>query len=170
MSILSSIPPKTFKVLIITAPFSCLKNSAAQFYKREGDRCYLLAGYPWYHASAREEFFATPSCTLDIDRPEYWDAIIDKTAIGEVRTFMDQQMNRCMGVESLQNDSLRLRGMDEPDALLWLIRAFQKYAHKYTIEDAAKKYGTLCVEIIDFYRTLVTIKTFFQQFEKRTLS
>ena len=61
-------------------------------------------------------------------------------------------MNRCMGVESLQNDSLRLRGMDEPDALLWLIRAFQKYAHKYTIEDAAKKYGTLCVEIIDFYR------------------
>ena len=132
--------------------FSCLKNSAAQFYKREGDRCYLLAGYPWYHASAREEFFATPSCTLDIDRPEYWDAIIDKTAIGEVRTFMDQQMNRCMGVESLQNDSLRLRGMDEPDALLWLIRAFQKYAHKYTIEDAAKKYGTLCVEIIDFYR------------------
>ena len=132
--------------------FSCLKNSAAQFYKREGDRCYLLAGYPWYHASAREEFFATPSCTLDIDRPEYWDAIIDKTAIGEVRTFMDQQMNRCMGAESLQNDSLRLRGMDEPDALLWLIRAFQKYAHKYTIEDAAKKYGTLCVEIIDFYR------------------
>lgn len=132
--------------------FSCLKNSAAQFYKREGDRCYLLAGYPWYHASAREEFFATPSCTLDIDRPEYWDAIIDKTAIGEVCTFMDQQMNRCMGAESLQNDSLRLRGMDEPDALLWLIRAFQKYAHKYTIEDAAKKYGTLCVEIIDFYR------------------
>lgn len=132
--------------------FSCLKNSAAQFYKREGDRCYLLAGYPWYHASAREEFFATPSCTLDIDRPEYWDAIIDKTAIGEVRTFMDQQMNRCMGAESLQNDSLRLRGMDEPDALLWLIRAFQKYAHKYTIEEAAKKYGTLCVEIIDFYR------------------
>lgn len=132
--------------------FSCLKNSAAQFYKREGDRCYLLAGYPWYHASAREEFFATPSCTLDIDRPEYWDAIIDKTAIGEVRTFMDRQMNRCMGAESLQNDSLRLRGMDEPDALLWLIRAFQKYAHKYTIEDAAKKYGTLCVEIIDFYR------------------
>lgn len=132
--------------------FSCLKNSAAQFYKREGDRCYLLAGYPWYHASAREEFFATPSCTLDIDRPEYWDAIMDKTAIGEVRAFMDQQMSRHTGAETIQSNTLRLRGMDEPDALLWLIRAFQKYAHKYTIEDAAKKYGTLCVEIIDFYR------------------
>lgn len=132
--------------------FSCLKNSAAQFYKREGDRCYLLAGYPWYHASAREEFFATPSCTLDIDRPEYWDAIIDKTAIGEVRAFMDQQMNRCTGAETLQATNLRLHGMDEPDALLWLIRAFQKYAHKYTIEDAANKYGNLCIEIIDFYR------------------
>ena len=132
--------------------FSCLKNSAAQFYKREGDRCYLLAGYPWYHASAREEFFATPSCTLDIDRPEYWDAIMDKTAIGEVRAFMEQQMSRHTGAETIQSNTLRLRGMDEPDALLWLIRAFQKYAHKYTIEDAAKKYGTLCVEIIDFYR------------------
>lgn len=132
--------------------FSCLKNSAAQFYKREGDRCYLLAGYPWYHASAREEFFATPSCTLDIDRPEYWEAIMDKTAIGEVRAFMEQQMSRHTGAETIQSNTLRLRGMDEPDALLWLIRAFQKYAHKYTIEDAAKKYGTLCVEIIDFYR------------------
>ena len=132
--------------------FSCLKNSAAQFYKREGDRCYLLAGYPWYHASAREEFFATPSCTLDIDRPEYWEAIMDKTAIGEVRAFMEQQMSRHTGAETIQSNTFRLRGMDEPDALLWLIRAFQKYAHKYTIEDAAQKYGTLCVEIIDFYR------------------
>ena len=120
--------------------FACLKNAAAQFYKREGDKCYLLAGYPWYGASAREEFMSVASCTLDIDRPEYWEAIMDKTALEEVAHF-------------LQHDgAIGLNGMDEPDALLWFIRAIQKYAHKYTVEEAAAKYKDICEEIIKFYR------------------
>lgn len=121
--------------------FACLKNSAAQFYKREGDKCYLLDGYPWYHTSARTMFFATPSCTLDIDRPEYWDAIIDKTAVMEIKQFM-----------AADTDSVKIAEMDAPDALLWFIRACQKYAHKYTVKEAAEKYGTLCMEIIAYYR------------------
>lgn len=124
-----------------TDMFACLKNSAAQFYKREGDKCYLLAGYPWYHAQARAAFFATPSCTLDIDRPEYWDAIIDQTAVAEVRAFM-----------AGQTDQVRMEGMDDPDVLLWFVRACQKYAHKYTVHEAAAKYGKLCREIVEYYR------------------
>ncbi|MCQ2343044.1 MAG: amylo-alpha-1,6-glucosidase [Paludibacteraceae bacterium] len=121
--------------------FACLKNSAAQFYKRMGDKCYLLAGYPWFGTTARDEFFATPSCTLDIDRPEYWQAIMDETAVPAVNAFIDQ------GKEDAE-----LKGLDEPDALLWLIRAFQKYAHKYSVEEAAKRYGELCKKIIDYYK------------------
>lgn len=121
--------------------FSCLKNSAAQFYKREGDKCYLLAGYPWFKSTAREEFFATPSCTLDIDRPEYWEAIIDKTAVPEVQQFINGQ-----------TDGIQLKGLDDPDALLWFIRACQKYAHKYTVAEAQKKYGDICQQIIQYYR------------------
>ena len=124
-----------------TDMFECLRNAASQFYKREGDKCYLLAGYPWFHASAREEFMSTPSCTLDIDRPEYWDAIIDQTAVGEVRAFMENN-----GYQS------RITGMDEPDALLWFVRALQKYAHKYTVKQAAEKYAQLCEDIISYYR------------------
>ena len=124
-----------------TDMFECLRNAASQFYKREGDKCYLLAGYPWFHASAREEFISTPSCTLDIDRPEYWDAIIDQTAVGEVRAFMENK-----GYQS------RITGMDEPDALLWFVRALQKYAHKYTVKQAADKYAQLCEDIISYYR------------------
>ncbi|MCQ2324428.1 MAG: amylo-alpha-1,6-glucosidase [Paludibacteraceae bacterium] len=120
--------------------FSCLKNAACQFYKREGDKCYLLAGYPWFKASAREEFFALPSCTLDIDRPEYWDAIMDKTAVDEVQRFMEGERD------------LKIRNMDEPDALLWFVRAIQKYAHKYTPKQAADKYAELCEQIITYYR------------------
>jgi len=121
--------------------FACLKNSAAQFYKRVGGECYLLAGYPWFATSAREEFFATPSCTLDIDRPEYWQAIIDETAVPQVKKWMKEG-----------HVDGELQGLDAPDALLWLIRAFQKYAHKYTIQSAADKYGELCMKILEFYR------------------
>ena len=121
--------------------FECLKNSASQFYKREGDKCYLLAGYPWFRASAREEFFATPSCTLDIDRPEYWDAIIDQTAVDEVKAFMADSNYRS-----------KINAMDEPDALLWFVRALQKYAHKYTVKQAADKYAGLCEDIVSYYR------------------
>jgi len=68
--------------------FSCLKNSAQQFYKREGDKTYLLAGYPWFGARARDQFVALPGCTLTIDRMDYFDAIM-KTSLEEVQLFMD---------------------------------------------------------------------------------
>ncbi|MCM1034657.1 MAG: amylo-alpha-1,6-glucosidase [Paludibacter sp.] len=121
--------------------FACLKNSAAQFYKREGDKCYLLAGYPWFKPSAREEFFALPSCTLMIDRPEYWEAIMDNTAIEEVRHFLHGE-----------HDKIRLTGMDEPDVLLWFIRALQQYAAHTSLQETADKYGDICAEVTDYIR------------------
>ena len=121
--------------------FTTLKNSASQFYKREGDKCYLLAGFPWFKADARSTFFSVASCTLDIDRPEYWDAIINKTALDEIMKFMNNRGNE-----------IKMTGMDEPDVLLWFIRACQKYAHKYTVREAADLYGQLCLDIIKWYR------------------
>lgn len=124
-----------------TDMFACLKNSAAQFYKREGDKCHLLAGYPWFKATAREQFFSLPSCTLQIDRPEYWEAIMDKTAVGEVRAFLEGEY-----------DKIRLADMDEPDALLWFIRAIQQFATYSSMKEAAEKYGQLCADVIEFIR------------------
>ena len=121
--------------------FSTLKNSASQFYKREGDKCYLLAGFPWFKADARTTFFSVAGCTLDIDRPEYWDAIINKTAVDEVLKFMSGKIH-----------DIKMTGMDEPDVLLWFIRACQKFAHKYTVREAADLYGQICLDIITWYR------------------
>jgi predicted glycogen debranching enzyme len=42
--------------------------------------------------------------------------------------------------------------MDEPDALSWFVLALQKYAHKYTVKQAAEKYTQLCEDIISYYR------------------
>ena len=121
--------------------FATLKNSASQFYKREGDKCYLLAGFPWFHSDARSTFFSVASCTLDIDRPEYWEAIMDKTSIPEVLSFMSGRLHE-----------IKTSGMDEPDVLLWFVRAIQKFAHKYTVREAADKYGQLCLDVITYYR------------------
>ena len=124
-----------------TDMFATLKNSAAQFYKREGDKCYLLAGYPWFKATAREEFFSLPSCTLGIGRPEYWEAIMDKTAVPEMQAFLEKRY-----------EDIRLKDMDEPDAILWFARCIQQYAKFYGIDEAAKKYGELLLKVIDYIR------------------
>ncbi|HPQ13550.1 MAG TPA: glycogen debranching enzyme N-terminal domain-containing protein, partial [Paludibacteraceae bacterium] len=85
--------------------FSALKNSAQQFYKREGDKTYLLAGYPWFTARARDEFVALPGCTLSIGRMEYFDAIIE-TAIPEIESFINEN-----------KVSSKLKEIDAPDVL-----------------------------------------------------
>lgn len=124
-----------------TDMFATLKNSAAQFYKREGDKCYMLAGYPWLKASAREEFFSLPACTLGIDRPEYWDAIMNCTAVPEMRAFIEGRY-----------EDIRLRGIDEPDAILWFIRCAQQYAHFVDIREAASFYGKIVLDSIEFIK------------------
>ena len=121
--------------------FACLKNSAQQFYKRENDHCYLIAGYPWFKAVARDEFFALPACTLIVDRMDYWDLIVNKTAVGEIRAFMEGN-----------NERVKLKDMDAPDALLIFIRTIQAYAAFTSIEEAARLYGDLVLDIISYIR------------------
>lgn len=145
---ISEVNPKTLKKLwdkelqrrsARDTMFGSLKNAASQFYKREGDKCYLMAGYPWFQASAREEFLALPACTMGIGRPEYWQAIVDNTAVEEIRNFM-------------QGKTCKLVGMDEPDVLLWFIHALQEYATYTSLEEVTKLYGQLIIEIMLFIR------------------
>jgi predicted glycogen debranching enzyme len=145
---ISEVNPKTLKALwekelkrrsARDTMFGSLKNAASQFYKREGDKCYLLAGYPWFKASAREEFLALPGCTMGIGRPEYWDAIVNNTAVEEVRNFMEGK-------------ECRLVGMDEPDVLLWFIHALQEYAAYTSLEEVTRLYGQLIIDIMLFIR------------------
>ena len=120
--------------------FSCLKNSAQQFYKREGDRTYLLAGYPWFGARARDQFVALPGSTLTIDRMDYFDDII-KTSIEEINIFM-----------SGKRDSIKLQEIDDPDVLLWFIWTIQQYAKATSLKDAAIRFEEITTNIIAFIR------------------
>ncbi|MBN2767024.1 MAG: glycogen debranching enzyme family protein [Paludibacteraceae bacterium] len=123
-----------------TDMYECLRNSAQQFYKREGDRTYLLAGYPWFGARARDQFVALPGCTLTIDRMDYFDDIMN-TSLDEVKRFMNGE-----------TEGFKLQGIDDPDVLLWLIRAFQQYAKDVSLEQAAARFNDICSQIISFIR------------------
>ena len=121
--------------------FTCLKNSAQQLYKRESDgNVYLMTGYPWFGARARDEFIALAPCTLLIGRPEYFHKIIN-TAIPEIENFL-----------SGEHVDFKLKGLDEPDVLLWFIRAIQQYAEVTSMEDTAARFGKITADVVNFIR------------------
>ena len=120
--------------------FSCLKNSAEQFYKRTEDKMYLLAGYPWFKARARDEFVALPGCTFAIGQTDKFHQIMS-AAIPEIEGFLAGEPNK-----------FKLQGLGDPDILLWFIRAIQQYAGKAGVQDAAARYGKIAVDIIKFIR------------------
>ncbi len=123
-----------------TDMFSCLKNSAQQFYKREGKKTYLLAGYPWFAARARDEFIALPGCTLTIDRMDYFDDIME-TAVEELERFMEGE-----------SSEFKLKHLDDPDALLWFIWTLQQFSNATSLQIAATRYAELASKIITFIR------------------
>lgn len=120
--------------------FSCLKNSAQQLYKREGNKTYLLAGYPWFGARARDQFVALPGSTLTIDRMDYFDDII-KTSIEEIKLFMAGKTNE-----------VKLEGIDDPDVLLWFTWTLQQYAKATSMKEAAVRFEEITTNIITFIR------------------
>jgi len=146
---ISEVSPRKLKILWDTEltrrnhrvdMFTCLKNSAQQFYKREGDKTYLLAGYPWYGARARDQFVSLPGCTLTIDRMDYFDAIME-TAIPELQRFMDGERS-----------GFKLQAIDDPDVLLWFIWTIQQFAVNTSLKEAANRYEELASNIISFVR------------------
>jgi len=120
--------------------FSCLKNAAQQFYKREGDKTYLLAGYPWFGARARDQFVALPGCTLTIDRLDYFYAIME-TGIAELKRFMDGERS-----------GFKLQAIDDPDVLLWFLWTVQIFSKATSLEEAANRYEEIALSIISYIR------------------
>ncbi|MFZ4725209.1 MAG: glycogen debranching enzyme N-terminal domain-containing protein [Paludibacter sp.] len=120
--------------------FSTLKNSAEQFYKRVDDKTYLLAGYPWFGARARDQFMALPGCTLSIDRMDYFYAIME-TAIPELERFMNGERS-----------GFKLQAIDDPDVLLWFLWTVQIYSKATSLQEAAIKYEEIATKIIAFIR------------------
>ena len=121
-----------------TSFYNCLKNSAKQFYVRDGKDMYVISGFPWGVVLARNTFMAAPGLTLAIDHFDDYRTIMG-TALRELRKFMTEGAT-----------DGRLHGIDLPDIPLWATWAIQQYDKTMGREAAAKLYGKELADIVDY--------------------
>lgn len=143
---LSEISPRTLKTLwdkelsqrnARTDMFNCLKNAARQFAKKQKEGTYLLAGYPWFKARARDEFLSLPGCTLSIGDEDMFNEIA-ASAVTEINAFIE-----------IGKTSTLLEEIDVPSALLWFVWAVQQYA-AVNKDEALNRYKKVVRGIVDF--------------------
>ncbi len=122
--------------------FHCLINAAHQFHLRDknGER-YILAGYPWFKARARDTFIALPGLTLSIEEDDYFEAAM-QTAEKGLRDFM---AGRPL--------SVKLYEIEQPDVLLWAVWCIQQYAKEKGLEACCAKYGQLVLDILGYIQS-----------------
>ena len=129
--------------------YHCLVTAAHQFHfrdRRSGtmekidkkDERYLLAGYPWFKARARDTFIAAPGLTLAIGEVDYFELVM-RTAEKGLREFMDGKPL-----------SVKIYEIEQPDVPLWAIWAIQQYAKEVGVEAGFKKYGKLVKDIVKY--------------------
>lgn len=118
----------------------CLYNSAHQFHNKQGNRYYILAGYPWFKCRARDMLISLPGLTLAIDEFEQFDK--DMATMQEaLYDFMNGRVSAC-----------KIYEIDQPDILLWTIWALQQYAKMVSKEQCYAKYGKLIENILSYIR------------------
>lgn len=119
--------------------FHCLVNAAHQFHvvDKHGDS-YMLAGYPWFKARARDTFVSLPGLTLSIEEDEYFEAVM-KTAERGLREFM-----------SGKPLSVKLYEIEQPDVLLWAVWCIQQYAKEKGLAQCVARYGALVLDMVNY--------------------
>lgn len=129
----SRTPRSTFK--------QCLINSAHQFYNLTDGEDYILAGYPWFKARARDTFIALPGLTLANKEYDEFYKMMD-TAAKAINDFIDGNPI-----------SVKIYEMEQPDVLLWAMWCIQQYGKYVSHDDCRERYGLLISKIMDFIRT-----------------
>ena len=125
--------------------YHCLVTAAHQFHNRQKakdphseDERYLLAGYPWFKARARDTFIALPGLTLAIDEQDYFELVMQTAARG-LREFMNGDPL-----------TVKIYEMEQPDVPLWAIWAIQQYGKYAGRQKCYDMYGQLVKDIVSF--------------------
>lgn len=123
-----------------TSFYNCLKNSATQFYRKENDGLYMMAGYPWYSVRARDELIAMPGCTLSIGHREDY--------LEMMRTFLKAQKEYILKGKL---DKV-IEEIDLPDIPLWSVWAIQQFRHSEGNEACRELFAKDVEEIVEWVR------------------
>ena len=119
----------------------CLKNAAHQFYNKQGDRSYLVAGYPWYNKQrARDLFVSLPGLTLATDHVDWFESIM-QTAQEKVSSFINAETTNG-----------QFEDLADADVLLWVIWSIQQYAKSTSLAQCKEEYGSFVLDILRYIR------------------
>ena len=118
--------------------YHCLVNAAHQFHNKQGERNYVLAGYPWFKCRARDMFISLPGLTLAIgELDEFHNAM--ETAREAIYDWMNERPSEAQVYE-----------MEHPDVLLWAVWTLQQYAKMVGAKQCWEKYGQLLEDIMEY--------------------
>lgn len=123
-----------------TSFYNCLKNSAKQFYLKNDEGMFIMAGYPWYNVRARDELMALPGCTLAIDHTEDFEEILS--------TFLDALFKY---LETGEKNRV-IHEIDLPDIPLWTIWAIQQYTRRTSLRQCGEKYLEVVERLVNAIR------------------
>ena len=82
----------------IRPPRDTFKNSMIiaghQFHNLQGDKHYILAGYPWFKCRARDMFVSLPGLTLAVGEMDEFQSAM-KTAAEAINDFINERPSEC---------------------------------------------------------------------------
>lgn len=120
---------------------NCLKKTVDQYYyEPEDGKCYLLAGLPWFDVRHRDQMIGLTAASFGIGKPERYKAVMDNTL-----SALDDYYQR-------GEESQIIKGLDQPDALLWLINCVQDYSRWVGMEKTREEYGAVVKKALGFIR------------------
>lgn len=120
--------------------YNSLVMAGHQFHNVQGNKHYVLAGYPWFKCRARDMFISLPGLTL---------------ATGELEEFHSAMLTAAEAIEDFINkreSACKIYEMQHPDVLLWAIWALQQYAAKTSLAECWSRYGELICHIMEYLR------------------
>lgn len=119
--------------------YNCLLNAVEQcFVKKEDNRTYLIAGYPWFKVRARDFFISLPGSTLSVNKEERFDELL-QNALPAIEAFVDKGK-----LDPVIDE------MDQPDILLWFIWCVQSLLEVRDIAQIRTQYGAIIKKVMDY--------------------
>ena len=108
----------------------CLKNAVEQcVFKPDDEHTYLIAGSPWFGPRMRDTLVSLTASSFGTKNPQLFDEIMS-TIIPAMWRYLDE------GVEDPM-----IKGISQPDSILWLVNCIQDYYRWEGAEKTVKKYG-----------------------------
>ena len=122
-----------------------LKRAMEQFYYTpDDDHGYLVAGFPWFRVRHRDQMIALTAASYGIEHPERYHAVM-KSTLQALWNYYDAE-------ESARKLDPIIYGIEQPDALLWLVNCIQDYSRWVGMEETRQEYGAVVEKAIGYLR------------------